>query len=62
MQFLSTALDNALHDPELLDTAKKFGRPIDHVSSAEMRQIVNDAMVLPDDIRELFVRAIRGEL
>ena len=62
VQFLSTALDNALHDPELLDTAKKYGRPIDHVSSAEMRQIVNDAMVLPDDIRELFVRAIRGEL
>jgi len=62
VQFLSTALDNALNDPELLDMAKKFGRPIDHVSAAEMRQIVNDAMVLPDDIRELFVHAIRGEL
>ncbi len=62
VQFLSTALDNALNDPELLDMATKFGRPIDHVSAAEMRQIVNDAMVLPDDIRDVFVRAIRGEL
>ncbi len=62
VQFLSTALDNALNDPELLDMAKKFGRPINHASAEEMRQIVNDAMVMPDDIRDLFVRAIRGEL
>lgn len=62
VQFLSTALDNALNDPELLDIAKKFGRPINHTSAEEMRQIVNDAMVMPDDIRDLFVRAIHGEL
>ena len=62
VQFLSTALDSALHDPELLDTAKRFNRPIHHVSAEEMRQIVNAAMVMPDDVRELFVRAIRGEL
>ena len=42
--------------------ANKFGRPINHASAEEMRQIVNDAMVIPDDIRDLFVRAIRGEL
>ncbi len=62
VQFLSAALHSALHDPELLDTAKRFNRPIHHVSAEEMRQIVNDAMVIPDDIRDLFVRAIRGEL
>ena len=32
------------------------------ISLEKMRQIVNNAMVIPDDIRELFVRAIRGEL
>ena len=62
VQFLSEALANALNDPELRDFANKTGRPIHHLSAEEMRQIVNKAMVMPDDVRELFVRAIRGEL
>ena len=62
VQFLSEALDNALHDPELVDTAKRFNRPIHYATAEEMRQIVNDAMIMPDDIHELFVRAINGEL
>jgi tripartite-type tricarboxylate transporter receptor subunit TctC len=62
VQFLSEALANALNDPELRDFANKTGRPIHHLSAEEMRQIVNEAMVMPDDVRELFVRAIRGEL
>lgn len=62
VQFLSEALGKALNDAELLDTAASTGRPINHASAEEMRRIVNDAMVMPDDIRELFVRAIRGEI
>ncbi len=62
VQFLSDALAKALHDPELIDIASKTGRPIHHVSGEEMRRIVDNAMVMPDDIRELFVRAIRGEI
>ena len=62
VQFLSEALANALNDPELRDFANKTGRPIHHLSAEEMRQIVNEAMVMPDDVRELFARAIRGEL
>lgn len=62
MAFLSDALDKALHDPELMEFASKAGRPINHLSAEEMRQIVNEATTMPDDIRELFVRAIKGEL
>jgi tripartite-type tricarboxylate transporter receptor subunit TctC len=62
VQFLSAALDKALHDPELVDTAKRFNRPIHYATAEEMRQIVNDAMIMPDDIHDLFVRAINGEL
>lgn len=60
--FLSDALDKALHDPELIEIASNSGRPINHASAEEMRQIVNDATNMPDDIRALFVRAIKGEL
>jgi len=62
VQFLSAALDSALHDPELLEIAANSGRPINHASAEEMRRIVTDATEMPDDIRQLFVRAILGEL
>jgi len=60
--FLSEALDSALHDPELLAIAKSTGRPIHHASAEGMRQIVTEATEMRDDIRQLFVRAIQGEL
>lgn len=62
VSFLSDALYNALHDPELLATAERSGRAIVYASADEMRQIVADATVMPDDIRRLFVSAIKGEL
>ena len=62
VQFLSDALYKALHDPELLASAEKSGRTIVYASAEEMDQIVTDATVMPDDIRELFIKAIKGEL
>ncbi len=62
VQFLSEALDKALNDPELLEIAATTGRPVDHVSAAEMRQLFDDAFAMPDDIRDLFALAIQGEL
>lgn len=62
VQFLRDALYKALHDPELLAAAEKSGRTIVYASGEEMQQIVSDATVLPDEIRQLFVRAIKGEL
>jgi len=62
VQFLGQALHDALHDPELLAAAEKSGRTIVYASAEEMRQIVTDATEMPDDIRQLFVSAIRGEL
>jgi tripartite-type tricarboxylate transporter receptor subunit TctC len=62
IQFLSDALYRALHDPELLAAANKGGRTIVYASADEMRQIVTDATEMPDDIRQLFVRAVKGEL
>ena len=62
VQFLSEAFYNALHDPELLADAERSGRPISYASPEEMRRFVNDATIMPDEIEQLFVRAIRGEL
>ncbi len=62
VEFLSEAFYNALHDPELLADAERSGRPISYASAEEMRQFVVDATVMPDEIKQLFVRAIKGEL
>lgn len=62
VKFLSAALKSALNDPELLEIAQKTGRPINHVSAEEMREIVDGAMIMPADVHELFVQAIQGEL
>lgn len=62
VKFLSAALDSALHDPELVAAAEKAGRVFDHVSASEMHGLVDEAMVMPDEIRQLFVKAILGEL
>ncbi len=62
IEFLSQALFDVLHDPELLADAERSGRPIRYATAEEIRQIVTDATVMPDDIKQLFVRAIRGEL
>jgi tripartite-type tricarboxylate transporter receptor subunit TctC len=62
VRYLRDALYKALHDPELLAAAEKSGRTIVYATGEEMGQIVTDATVLPDEIRQLFVRAIKGEL
>ncbi len=60
--FLSEALDKALHDPELMAESDRTKRPIHHASGTEMAQIVEDSMVMEPEIRELFIRAVMGEL
>lgn len=62
VNFLIDAFEQALNDPDLLAETGRTKRPIHHVRGEEMRQIVIDSMVMPDDIRQVFVGAIVGEL
>ena len=62
VQFLIDAFEQALNDPELRAEAERTKRPIHHVRGEEMRQIVIDSMVMPDEVRQIFVRAIVGEI
>ena len=62
IQFLRAAFDKAMHDPELLKDLKQAGRAISYASGDEMSHIVESATTMPDDIEQLFVNAIKGEL
>jgi tripartite-type tricarboxylate transporter receptor subunit TctC len=62
VRFLSKALDAALNDPELLATAARAGRVINYVPAEEMHGIVAMATDMPVEMKQLFVRIIKGEL
>ncbi len=51
-----------MHDPELLKDLKHAGRAISYASGDEMNKLVENATAMPDDIEQLFVKAIKGEL
>ncbi len=62
IQFLRAAFEKAMYDPELLKDLKQAGRAISYASGDEMSNIVESATAMPDDIEQLFVNAIKGEL
>lgn len=62
LAFLREAFRKAMHDPELLKAAAKAQRPLDYASGEEMSTIARDSTEMPDDIKQLFVKAIKGEL
>ncbi|NBT42096.1 MAG: hypothetical protein EBT20_16790 [Alphaproteobacteria bacterium] len=62
LAFLRDAFAKAAADEEFLGKAKKAKRAVDYASGPEMEQLTKDATDLPDDVRKMFVSAIRGEL
>ena len=62
VQFLREAFAKALHDPELIAKAQASGRPISYASGEEMTKLVINATHLPDDIKQVFIGAVKGEL
>ncbi len=62
LKYLTEAFGKAMLDPELLAIAKESGRTTDYVPAEEMSQIIADALDMPAEVKQLFVRAIKGEL
>lgn len=62
LEFLRAAFKSAMEDPELIALTQKSGRPLDYASGDEIHQITVNATVMPPDIKELFIKAIKGEL
>jgi tripartite-type tricarboxylate transporter receptor subunit TctC len=62
LAFLREAFRKVMHDPELIKAAEKAKRPLDYASGKEMGKIARDATEMPEDIKQLFIRAIKGQL
>lgn len=62
VEFLVNAFEQALNDPELLAESERTKRPLHHVRGDAMRQIVIDSMAMPDEVRQVFIQAIVGEI
>ncbi len=60
--FLREAFNKSLHDPELLQKAEQAGRPFDYATGEDMTDITLNATKMPQEIEELFILAIRGQL
>jgi tripartite-type tricarboxylate transporter receptor subunit TctC len=60
--FLREAFNKSLHDPDLLATSQKAGRPIDYAAGDEIGRITRDAIQMPPEIEQLFINAIKGQL
>lgn len=62
LDFLQEAFAKAMNDPEFVAQGQETGRDLLFATGDEMAQIAKDATELDDDIKALFVRAIRGEI
>lgn len=62
LDFVQNAFEQAMNDPEFVSAAQETGRDLLYASGDEMAQIAKDATELDDDIKALFVKAIRGEI
>ncbi len=60
--FLREAFNKSLHDPELLQKAEQAGRPFDYATGEDMTNITMSATKMPEEIEQLFILAIRGQL
>lgn len=62
LQFLREAFSSAMQDPGLQEIATRTNRPLDYASAEEIQRIIREATNMPDDLRSIFVRAVKGEL
>jgi tripartite-type tricarboxylate transporter receptor subunit TctC len=62
MAFLQEAFEKAMNDPEFVAGAVEAKRDLVYATGTEMVGIARAATELDDDIKELFVKAIRGEI
>lgn len=62
LAFLREAFAAAMQDPEMLEIASRTSRPLNYANGEEMRGIVTGTLAMPDHIKTLFVRAVKGEL
>jgi len=63
LEFLRKAFDKAMQDPGFLESAKKAKRDMDYLSGEEMEALAKESLEIPEeDIKQLFIKAIKGEI
>ncbi|MHA6344360.1 Bug family tripartite tricarboxylate transporter substrate binding protein [Roseivivax sp. CAU 1761] len=62
LDFLQSAFEQAMNDPEFVAAAQEAKRDLSFASGDDMVGIAKAATELPEDINALFVRAIQGEI
>ena len=62
LEFLRQAFEKAAHDEDFLKAIKKAKKPVNFLSGPDMAQLAKEALVLPEDVKETFIQAIRGDI
>lgn len=63
LEFLRKAFDKAMQDPGFIRDAKKAKRGLDYLSGEEMEELIKTSLKIADeDIKQLFVKAIKGAI
>lgn len=62
LEFLQETFKNIMEDPDFLAEAEELERDLSYASGQKIGQMATDAIQMPEDIKAIFVKAIRGDL
>jgi tripartite-type tricarboxylate transporter receptor subunit TctC len=62
LRFLRNAVRQASQDPDLLKKAEDSGRPLQYASTEELGDIIREATMMDEQIKQLFIQIFRGEI
>lgn len=62
LEFLRKAFYDTMHDPEFVAHVEQTGRPLGYLDGEAISKVTTDATLMSPEIRDLFVKIIRGEL
>jgi tripartite-type tricarboxylate transporter receptor subunit TctC len=62
VDYLRNVLRVSMQDPEFLKTAARAKRSVNYASGEEVLEIISNAIDMDDDVKQLFTRAVKGEL
>lgn len=62
LRFLRQAFRKALHDTQFLDDAEKARRPVNFASGEEVDSIVMNALAVPAETQQVFIKSVQSEL
>ncbi len=60
--FLRKAFEQAMNDPEFVEKAASSERELNYATGEEMDEIIESSKEMSDEVREILLAAIRGEL